>query len=71
MKVRVAEGTQLSFDDQLYAGGAELEAPAAIADRWIVRGWAEPLEPRPPKPASDSTRAGVAAAAASRSRRHR
>lgn len=72
VKVRVAEGTQLSFDDRLHAGGAELSVPGDIAERWIVRGWAEPLEPRPPKPASGSSRADVAAATvASRSRRTR
>lgn len=71
VKVRVAEGTQLSYDDRLYAGGAEIEAPAAIAERWIVRGWAEPTEPREPKPASGSSRADVAASATSRSRRSR
>lgn len=71
VRVRVAEGTQLSYDDQLYAGGAELSAPAELAERWIVRGWAEPTEPRPPKAATASTRADAAAVAASRGRRTR
>lgn len=71
VKVRVAEGTQLSFDDELHPGGAELSVPPHIAERWIVRGWAEPLEPGEPKPASGSTRADVEAFATSRSRRTR
>ncbi len=69
--VKVSTGTQLSFDGTTYVSGAEIEAPEDIAERWIVRGWAEPLEPRPPKPASGSTRADVPAAGRGRSARTR
>ena len=43
--VKVATGTQLNYDGETYPSGAEVEAPADIAERWRVRGWAEPLEP--------------------------
>jgi len=55
--VKVSSGTQLSFDGATYASGAEVQAPAHIAERWIVRGWAEPLEPASkPSPRSRRTR---------------
>jgi len=42
---------------RLYAGGAELEARAQMAERWIARSWAEPLEPASkPSPRSRRTR---------------
>jgi len=47
--VTVASGTQLSFGGSVYAAGAEIEAPEHIAERWIVRGWAEPNEPQRPR----------------------
>ncbi len=40
--VKVSTGTQLSFDGATYVSGAEVQAPEHIAERWIVRGWAEP-----------------------------
>jgi len=42
VKVQVARGTQLAYDGRTYPSGAEVQAPEAIAERWIVRGWAEP-----------------------------
>ena len=56
VKVRVVDGTQLSYDGRMHGAGAEIEAPDEIAERWIVRGWAEPLEPREPKAAARSRR---------------
>lgn len=50
--VKVSRGTQLSFGGNTYVSGAEIEAPEDIAERWIVRGWAEPLEPAS-KPTGD------------------
>ncbi len=52
VKVQVARGTQLAYDGRTYPSGAEVQAPEAIAERWVVRGWAEPLEPAS-KPTSD------------------
>ena len=55
--VTVASGTQLSFGGSTYVSGAEVEAPEDIAERWIVRGWAEPLEAASkPAPRSRRTR---------------
>ncbi len=55
--VKVSTGTQLSFDGATYVSGAEVQAPEHIAGRWIVRGWAEPLEPASkPSPRSRRTR---------------
>jgi len=39
------------------ASAIEVEAPEDIAERWITRGWAEPLEPASkPSPRSRRTR---------------
>ena len=55
--VKVSTGTQLSFGGETYVSGAEVEAPEDIAERWITRGWAEPLEPASkPSPRSRRTR---------------
>ncbi len=48
VKVQVARGTQLSFDGESFPSGAEIEAPEAIAARWVTRGWAEPSDSTPP-----------------------
>lgn len=42
VKVKVSTGTQLSYGGATFPSGAEVEAPEDIAERWIVRGWAEP-----------------------------
>ncbi len=47
--VKVSTGTQLSFGGTTYVSGAEVHAPEHIAERWIVRGWAEPAS----KPTGD------------------
>jgi len=47
--VKVATGTQIAFDGETYVSGAEVQAPEHIAERWIVRGWAEPNEPQRPR----------------------
>ncbi len=49
VKVQVARGTQLAYDGRTYPSGAEVQAPEGIAERWIVRGWAEPAS----KPTGD------------------
>jgi len=49
VRVRVVEGTQLSYGGTTYASGASVSAPEHIAERWIFRGWAEPAS----KPTSD------------------
>jgi len=47
--VKVSRGTQLSYGGTTYVSGAEVQAPEHIAERWIVRGWAEPNEPQRPR----------------------
>ncbi len=55
--VKVSTGTQLSYGGTTYVSGSEVQAPEHIAERWIVRGWAEPLEPASkPSPRSRRTR---------------
>ena len=55
--VKVSRGTQIAFDGETYVSGAEVQAPEHIAERWITRGWAEPLEPASkPSPRSRRTR---------------
>ena len=44
VRVKVSDGTQIAYDGRTYPSGAEVQAPEAIAERWITRGWAEPLE---------------------------
>jgi len=59
VRVRVVEGTQLSYGGTTYASGASISAPEHIAQRWIVRGWAEAKKPAAkPKP-DPRTRAGA------------
>jgi hypothetical protein len=53
VRVKVSDGTQVSVDGTTFPSGAEVQAPEAIAERWVVRGWAEPLEPRASKPTGD------------------
>jgi hypothetical protein len=55
VRVRVVEGTQLSYGGTTYASGASVSAPEHIAERWIFRGWAESKETAP-KPAPRSRR---------------
>ncbi len=57
VRVKVSDGTQIAYDGDLHAAGSEVSVPEAIAERWIVRGWAEPLEPASkPSPRSRRTR---------------
>ncbi len=51
VRVRVVTGTQLSYGGTTYTSGSEVSAPADIAERWITRGWAEPIEASKSKPA--------------------
>ena len=57
VRVKVSRGTQVAYDGKTFPSGAEVQAPEAIAERWVVRGWAEPLEPASkPSPQSRRTR---------------
>lgn len=56
VRVRVTEGTQLAYGGSVYGAGAGVSAPADIAERWITRGWVEPIEEAMLKPAPRSRR---------------
>lgn len=68
VRVRVVTGTQVSYGGTTHLAGSEVSAPADIAERWIVRGWVEPIEAREPKTATGSTRVVDVRAATGRSR---
>ena len=35
----VAPGTQVHHDDRLYEAGESLDAPEAVAEQWLARGY--------------------------------
>lgn len=57
VRVKVSDGTQVSVDGKLHAAGTEVSVPEAIAERWVVRGWAQSSATTPaPAPRSRRTR---------------
>ncbi len=46
VRYRVAEGTQVRHAGELHQAGALLDAPEAIAEEWLRRGYVEKVEPR-------------------------
>lgn len=38
-RYKVADGTQVYYDGTVYVDGETLEAPEAVAQEWVVRGY--------------------------------
>ena len=45
-RYRVAAGTQVAYEERVFAEGEQLEAPEGVAREWLTLGYVEALESR-------------------------
>lgn len=45
-RYRVAPGTQVAYEERVFAEGEQLEAPEGVAREWLTLGYVEEVESR-------------------------